>query len=328
MTNVLVGIFDPDSVWTIPPRYIDALAARFPEDAFSAAWTVEEVVASIDEIDVAFSPFVTGAAVRRARRLKWVHSSAAGVGSLLSPEMIASDIVVTNSRGVHAGVMAEHVIMMILAMLRRLPVAVRRQAEHRWAQREIYEDRPVFLMRGQRLGLVGLGAIGSEVARLALGMGMRVSAVRRRVEAPRPPGVERVYPPGELDALLAESDVVVLCPPLTPQTRGLIGARELRLMKPTALLINVGRGKLVDEPALAAELARGTIAGAGLDVVAKEPLDPASPLWDLDNVLLTPHVSTARHDFWEAVIDLFADNFVRYRAGQPLVNVVDKHAGY
>jgi phosphoglycerate dehydrogenase-like enzyme len=326
--RVLVGIFDPDSVWTIPPRYIDDLRSRFPDITFTAAWTIDEIVATIDDIDVAFSPFVTAAALKRARRLKWVHSSAAGVGGLLTPEMIASDVVVTNTRGAHAVAMAEHVIMMMLAMTRRLPVAVRRQAEGRWAQREIYEDRPVFIMRGRRMGLVGLGAIGSEVARLALAIGMRVSAVRRNVDAPKPEGIDRVYPPDRLDTLLGESDVVVLCPPLTRETRGLIGTRELRLMKPTALLINVGRGRLIDEAALAAELARGTIAGAGLDVVAKEPLDPASPLWTLDNLLLTPHVSTARHDFWEAVIDLFAKNLERFLRGEPLMNVVDKNAGY
>lgn len=326
--RVLVGVFDPDSVWTIPPRYIDDLRARFPDVTFTAAWTIPEVVDRIADVDVAFSPFVTPAALARAPRLEWVHSSAAGVGGLLTPEMIASDVIVTNTRGAHAVAMAEHVIMMMLAMRRQLPAAVRAQAERRWAQREIYEGAPVFIVRGRRMGLVGLGAIGSEVARLAAAIGMRVSAVRKRVGAPAPDGLDRVYPPERLDALLAESDVVVLCPPLTRETRGLIGARELRAMKRTALLINVGRGKLIDEAALVEALRGGTIAGAGLDVVAKEPLDPASPLWTLDNVLITPHVSTARHDFWEAVIDLFAENLKRYRAGEPLINVVDKAAGY
>jgi phosphoglycerate dehydrogenase-like enzyme len=328
--RVLVGIFDPesDSVWTIPPRYIDMLRERFPDVEFSAAWTIDEVVAGIDDIDVAFSPFVTAEAVKRARRLKWVHSSAAGVGSLLSPEMIASDVIVTNTRGAHAAAMAEHVIMMVLALARRLPTAVRAQDARRWVQREIYDDVPVYIMRGRRMGLVGLGAIGSEVARVAAGIGMRVSAVRKHVEAPRPDGVDRVYPPEALHTLLGESDVVVLCPPLTRETRGLISAPELRAMKPTALLVNVGRGKLIDEPALIEAMRARTIAGAALDVVAKEPLDPASPLWTLDNVLITPHVSTARHDFWEAVIELFAVNFERYRRGEPLLNVVDKTAGY
>lgn len=326
--HVLVGIFDADSVWTIPPQYIDGLRERFSDVRFTAAWNIDEIVARIHDVDIAFSPFVTPAALKRAPRLKWVHSSAAGVGGLLTPEMVASDVVVTNTRGAHAVVMAEHVIMMMLAMTRRLPAAVKAQKERRWVQREIYEDAPVFIMRGRRMGLIGLGAIGSEVARLAVGIGMRVSAVRKHVDAPRPDGVDRVYPPDQLDRLLAESDVVVLCPPLTRETRGLIGARELKLMKPTALLINVGRGKLIDEAALIEELRRNTIAGAGLDVVAKEPLDPASPLWTLDNVLLTPHVSTARHDFWEAVVDLFAKNLERFRAGEPLANIVDKRAGY
>jgi phosphoglycerate dehydrogenase-like enzyme len=326
--RVLVGIFDPDSVWTIPPRYVDDLRAGFPDVTFTEAWTIDEVVAGIADIDIAFSPFVTPAALQRARRLKWVHSSAAGVGSLLTPDMIASDIIVTNTRGAHAAAMAEHVIMMLLAMTRQLPLAVKAQGERRWVQREVYDTPTVFIMRGRRMGIIGLGAIGSEVAKLASAIGMRVSAVRKHVDAPRPDGVDRVYPPEQLDRLLAESDAVVVCPPLTRETRGLIGARELGLMKRTAFLINVGRGKLIDEAALVEGMRNGVIAGAGLDVVAHEPLDPASALWTLHNVLITPHVSTARHDFWEAVIEVFAKNLIRYRAGEPLVNVVDKRLGY
>jgi phosphoglycerate dehydrogenase-like enzyme len=327
--HILVGIFDDDSVWTIPPAQIERLRARFPDEVFSGAWTRDDILEKVADIDVAFSPYITPAALARAPRLKWVHSSATGVGSLLTPEMVASNVIVTNSRGVHATPMAEHVLTLMLALARKLPLAVRRQRERRWAQQEVYEGAPpVYTLRGRRLGVIGLGAIGSEVARLALAVGMRVSAVRRRVDAPHPEGLDRVYAPDQLHLLLAESHIVVVAVPLTRDTRGLIGARELRTMQPSAFLINVGRGKVIDEPALAEELAKGTIAGAALDVVAHEPLDPESPLWSLDNVLITPHVSTARHDFWDAVVDLFADNLTRYRAGQPLNNVVDKRAGY
>jgi phosphoglycerate dehydrogenase-like enzyme len=157
---------------------------------------------------------------------------------------------------------------------------------------------------------------------------MRVIALRRHPEAARPEGVEQVFGPGELHTLLGAADYVVLAAPLTPDTAGLIGSRELRLMKRDAFLINIARGKLVKEGELAAELASGTIAGAGLDVFEHEPLDPDSPLWDLPNVIITPHTSGFFEHYWEAVGDMFAANLRRFDSGEPLFNVVDKTLGY
>ena len=157
---------------------------------------------------------------------------------------------------------------------------------------------------------------------------MRVSAVRRHADRPRPPFVDDVTGPGELGTLLARADIVVLAAPLTGETRGLIGRPELRLMKRSAILVNVARGKLVSEQDLADELAAGSIAGAALDVFEREPLDPASPLWGLPNVLITPHTSGFREDYWPAVVDLFMENLRRFESGRRLMNVVDKDAGY
>ena len=264
-------------------------------------------------------------ALARAARLSWVHSPAAGVGSLLFPEMVESRVIITNSRGLHGQAMAEHVIGVSIALLRQFHVAVRSQLAHRWSRTDLSDIR---MLRGRCMGIIGLGAVGSAVATAAAALGMRVIAARRHVDRPRPSAVEAVYPPSDLPKLLAISDVVVLALPHTGETRELIGSREIRLMKRDAILVNIARGRLVRAEDLADELARGTIAGAALDVFEHEPLNEASPLWDLPNVLITPHTSGFREDYWEAAVELFAQNLGRYERGEPLLNLVDKSLGY
>jgi phosphoglycerate dehydrogenase-like enzyme len=177
--------------------------------------------------------------------------------------------------------------------------------------------------------VVGLGSIGSATARRMVALGARVIAIRREVSRPAPHGVEQVAPPARLRDLLPEADVVVVAAPQTHDTRGLIGAPELAVMRRDALLVNVSRGKLVDEAALATALVDGrTLGGAALDVFEHEPLASESPLWTLPNVLITPHMAGFRPDHWDAVTDLFADNLRRFSSGQPLRNVVNKEAGY
>jgi len=322
--TVLVAIYGQHP-WNIPAAHVGDLRRRFPHVTFTHAADEGELMAHIANADVGFLGRLKPPGLARARRLRWVHSPAAGVGSLLFPEMIASDVVITNSRGLHGSVIAEHVIGVTIALFRQLHTAVRAQTEHRWVRAELSEIRS---LRGRRMGIVGLGAVGSAVADAAAGMGMRVSATRRSVNALRPDSVEIVYPPSQLSELLATSDVVVLAAPHTEETRELIGSRELRLMKPTAILINIARGRLIREADLVRELSRGTIAGAALDVFQHEPLGASSPLWDLPNALITPHTSGFREDYWEAAVDLFAENLVRFERGEPLRNVVDKTAGY
>jgi phosphoglycerate dehydrogenase-like enzyme len=183
-------------------------------------------------------------------------------------------------------------------------------------------------LQGRTLGIVGLGAIGAKLAHLGSALGMRVIATRLHPRAERPPEVAEVMPASDLSRLLAASDIVVLAAPLTDDTRELIGAGELAVMKPTAWLINVARGKLIREKDLVEALVAGRIAGAGLDVVPHEPLDEDSALWGLPNVLITPHVAGFREDYWEAATELFCENLRRFRAGWPLLNLVDKRAGY
>jgi phosphoglycerate dehydrogenase-like enzyme len=178
------------------------------------------------------------------------------------------------------------------------------------------------------MGIVGLGAIGLELVKIAAPFGFQISAIRRRADEAPPPGVDAVWPPNRLIDLLALSDVVVLAAPHTPETKHLIGRRELAAIKPGALLVNIARGKLVDDEAVIEALRDGRLGGAALDVFTQEPLPASSPYWDLPNVIITPHTSGAMRDYWTPLVALFAENLRRFEDGEPLLNVVDKTAGY
>ena len=323
--DVLVAIFSDTEAWTIPRARVDDLRRRFPDVRFLHAESVEEMVRLIPTAEVAFTSRLTERAFDAAPALRWVHSPAAGVGSMLFPAMTASRVVISNSRGMNAVAVAEHALTLILAALRRLPEALRAQSERRWIANEL-SGLPS--LRGRTLLVAGLGAIGCELARMASGLGMRVVGTRRDTGEPLPDGVAEAHSPSALPALLPRADVVVLAAPLTAETRGMIGAAELALMKPSAWLVNVARGKLVDERALVLALERGALAGAALDVFEHEPLPSASPLWSMPNVVITPHVAGFRHDYWEAATELFAANLCSYRAGEVVANMVDKRAGY
>ena len=266
--------------------------------------------------------------IKNAKKLRWIHSPAAAVHQLLFPELINSDIVLTNARDVHGPVVAEHVIALILALAKKIPRSVRLQTRHVWGQQQLWDDKPPTReIGGATLGLLGLGSIGRETAKRATALGMRVVAVR---EHPAKGGEDlaAVYGPADLDRMLAESDYVALCAPLTPQTEGIINADRLRRMKRDACLINVSRGPLVDEAALADALRNRTIAGAALDVFSREPLPADSPFWDLENCLITPHSAAITERLWERHYAQISENLRRFLAGQPLLGVVDKKKGY
>jgi phosphoglycerate dehydrogenase-like enzyme len=271
----------------------------------------------------------------RAPQLRWVHSATAGVERVLTPASRARGLTITNARGVFSRPIAEYVMLMILAAARRLPQLLELQAERTWQPLEARELRDV------TVGIVGLGSIGSAVAALATAFGCRVIATRRRPEAgadaaggagddPFPGSVmlDRILPPDGLPELLAEADFVVLAAPLTPDTVGLIGDEAIARLKPGAWVINVARGELVDEHALARALRGGTLGGAILDTFREEPLPSTSPLYDLPNVILTPHTSWSSTRVLDRSVDLFCDNLRRFAAAEPLVNVVDPDAGY
>ncbi|MCS6801000.1 MAG: D-2-hydroxyacid dehydrogenase [Chloroflexota bacterium] len=254
--------------------------------------------------------------------LKWIQIPWAGLDQVAAAGVFERGIVVTNAKGLNARYVAEWALAAILAFAKNLPRYIRQQPAKCW------DRHPALSLEEITVGIVGLGTIGSELARRAQALGMRVIAIRRSGPAAPPPGVAWLGGPADLDRLLAEADVVVLTAPHTAETRGLIGARQLQTMKRSAYLVNVARGALVDEEALAAALREGVIAGAALDVFQTEPLPPSSPLWDLDNVILTPHVSGSYEGHFHRVLRLFIANLERYIAGQPLLNVCDPEKGY
>jgi len=284
----------------------------------------------IDDVEVLLHGFLAAGAYERllvrAPSLRWVHSAAAGVERLLTPAARARGLWITNARGVFSRPIAEYVLMMLLAVSRRLPQLLELQAERTWQPLEGRELQDV------TLGIVGFGSIGRAVAELAAPFGPRVIAMRRDVtprpdEPPLPPGVE-LRGPGAFGDLLAASDFVVLALPLTVETEDLVDDRALALMKRTAWLVNVSRGRLIVEQALVRALRDGRLGGAVLDTFRDEPLPSTSPFYDLPNVILTPHTSWSSARVLERSVDLFADNLRRFAAGEPLRNSVDAGAGY
>jgi phosphoglycerate dehydrogenase-like enzyme len=252
-------------------------------------------------------------------RLRWVHSRWAGLDGLWFPALRESDLPVTNSRGVFSRTLAEFALLAILYFSKDVPRLVRQQAQGRWEPFAVEE------LHGRSLGILGYGDIGREVARRARAFGLRILAVRRD---PAPDGLcDRSFQRGEVREMVAASDYVVLALPLTEGTRGLFGAAEIAALKPGAVLVNVGRGATVDEPALVAALQAGRLR-AGLDVFAEEPLPAESPLWRLDNVLLSPHTADRTETWLDEATAVFVANLRRFAAGQPLQNVVDKRKGY
>lgn len=326
--KILVGLYSRVAAWNIPSEYVQRLRNAFPQHQFDHATNEAEVTGLAPGADVAFMAELRPVHFAAARQLRWIHSSAAGVGNMLFPDLVHSDVVLTNSRGVSADPIAEHVVALTLALFRKFPLAFRSQAARYWSQNDMVAAPPLRHIQGARVLIIGLGSIGSACAWRFAALGAEVTGLRRRPEQSVPAGVSHVATSDRLHQLLPQADVVVISAAQTAATRGLIGRTELALMPAHAILINVSRGKLVDEAALVSALQEARIGGAGLDVFEHEPLATESPLWRLPNVIITPHMSGFRPDHWEAVTKLFADNLQRFDRGEPLHNVVDKGAGY
>jgi phosphoglycerate dehydrogenase-like enzyme len=261
-------------------------------------------------------------ALRSGAAIRWVHSLAAGVENQLTPELVESNIPFTNSRGVYKESLGEFVIAAVLFFAKDFPRMIRSREAARWDQFD------VDMINRQTMGIAGYGEIGRAAAVRAKALGMRVLASRRRPADPDDRAVDGWYTPDERQAMMAACDYVVVAAPLTPETRGLIGPAEIEAMKPTGVLINVGRGPVIDEAALVRALQNRRIRGAALDVFDTEPLPPDHPLWKLDNVLLSPHCADHTEGWLEQSVEFFLRNFRRFVAGEPLLNLVDKRAGY
>jgi len=315
--------------WNVPLWFAERLRKEFPELQVVRLTSYDGVEEQIRDAEIVITWSLRPEQMKGAQKLRWIHSPSAAVHQLLFQEVVNSDIVITNGRDVHGPVVAEHVIAMIFALARKLPQASRFQQKRVWGQEELWHSRPhPREVAGATLGLVGLGGIGRTAARHASALGMRVIAVREHPEKGSPEGVEQVFASSQLDTLLAESDYVVLAAPVTSATHNLIDAARLATMKPDACLINVSRGQLVDEAALAQALRDNKIGGAALDVFVEEPLPASSPLWEFENVLITPHTAGLTGKQWERQYTLVAENLRRYLNHQPLLAVVDKEKGY
>jgi phosphoglycerate dehydrogenase-like enzyme len=297
-----------------------AVERAFPDREYVVFPDAEGFLAGIGEVEVLLALQPPRGHWQEARQLRFIQMSGAGVDSLLPAPDLPAGVRLANARGVHEPEMPEFVVAMVLALAKRLPQAVAQQARREW---RMFAGRR---LAGSTVGILGLGAIGQSVARRLAALGMRVIGTRRG-GAPLD-GVDAVYGPDETDAVLLEAQVLVVLLPLTPETRGLLDARALALLPPRALLVNVARGGIVDEVALAAALRDGSLAGAAVDVFEEEPLPPESPLWDAPGCLVTPHVAGLTRDYMERVAELFVANLRRLDAGEPLHNEIDPRRGY
>ncbi len=312
---------------SMAPEDLDELRRTAPNLRLIAGVSREEALRLAPQVDGVEGRYCTAEFLRAAAKLRWVQATSAGVERLLAlPELRDNDrIVLTNMKAVHGPTIADHAFAMLLVLTRRLDVYLDPARHGQW-NRDVPGAEPIAL-EGRTLLVVGLGGIGTEVARRGKGFGMRVLAIRRS-DTPPPAFVDRQAGPAALSELLPEADVVVVCVPLTAETRGLIGEREFSLFKPGSFLVNVARGEIVDTEALANALSAGRLAGACLDVTDPEPLPPEHRLWDMPNVLITPHVSGRSALSDERRRTLALANLRRFASGEPLLNVVDKDAGY
>ena len=299
-------------------------------DGDGAPLPTSSALAAIARAEAYFGFGISRPLFLAAPMLRWVHSAAAGVGNALSPELIASDVILTNSAGIHAVPIAEYTVGAALHFLRGLDVALAQQRSGTWSKQFFVADEsPLRELGSCRVVIVGAGGLGTAIAQRMQAFGAECVGVRRRPAEGVPPGFSRVTGLSEIDRELPGADILVLAAPLTPETKGLMSRERLDLLPRHCVLVNVARGALVDEGALAEALAAGRIRGAALDVFLSEPLAADSPLWQLRNALLTPHISPVSPGrFWPRQIELFLDNWDRYLRGGPLRNIVDKHAGY
>ncbi len=304
----------------------DAQLARIRAAAGDATVVVATETAAmrqeVRDADVVFGNFDADL-FERGGQLRWVQTLGAGVDGLLFEDFARSDIILTSEKGFVGPHLAEHAFALLLALTRGIARSIR---EHTWENRWSIRSG-CWELTDRTLGIVGLGGTGREVAWRGAAFGMRLLAVDPEA-VERPPHVDAVWPMDRFHYLLSESDAVIICAPLTPETRGLFDRQAFAAMKPTSVLVNVTRGAIVDDAALLEALRERRIAGAGLDVTPIEPLPPDHPLWTMDNVVITPHVAGASPRRMDRVVDLFCRNLEVFRKGLPLESVIDKTKGY
>lgn len=326
--KILIAHYHSFELWHAPAWIRERLQCDFPGHAFLQLQNYDRVPEEIADTDVFIGWSLRPEQFLAGKKLRWIHSPAAAVHQLMFPELVRSNVLLTNSTGIHGPVVAEHAIAVLLALAKRLPQAMCYQARREWAQDQLWHEQP----RPREVAdatvlVIGMGGIGREFTVRAKALGMKVLAVREN-PGKGAEGADSVFGQERIDELLPQADYVLLCTPVTQETTGIINRSRLGRMRQDACLINVARGPLIDEAALLEALQQERIAGAALDVFNEEPLPADSPFWSLPNVLITPHTAAVTERLWERHYRLIAENLKRFLAGHPLLNQVDKGRGY
>ncbi len=320
INKVVVGV----DIWE---ANVEAVRQRFPEIDIVLEPDAGKVVDQLADADAYTGFRLSAEQLDAAPRLKWVHSLSAGVEQWLDSGIDERNLLLTNSSGVHATNISEHVFAMMLAFARQLPLLLEAQQRHKWRDNETFDEH-VFELDCQKLIIVGTGAIGAAVALRAKAFNMTTVGVRRNPTRETVPNIDEQVSIEEMHSHLGDADHVVICLPMTAETKGLFNAEVIAAMKPGAHIFNIGRGGIIDQDALIDALRSGHIGGAGLDVTTPEPLPEDSPLWDLPNVIITAHTSGNTPKYGERALSLFGDILERLRDGREPINVVDPTAGY
>ena len=327
-TKLVICVWHPFTEWRPKPAIAEAIRKRWPEMRVLHLPNYDGLPKELPDSDIFVGYSLRAEQLKAASKLKWIHSTAAGVAQLVYPELRDSGILVTNPSGIFSVPMAEHTMGLLLALARNFPDSVRHQDHAHWSQQELW-DKPQHLteINGKVLLIVGYGSIGREVAKRARAFEMRVWGVTRSGEGDRT-HAEKIFAAAKLREALPEADYVLIAAPETAETRHLMGATEIAKMKRGARLINVGRGSLLDEAALLRALESGALGGAAIDVAKLEPLPAESPLWKAPNLLITPHTSGVSDRLWDRQAGVLLELLERWFDGRELFNRVDFARGY
>jgi phosphoglycerate dehydrogenase-like enzyme len=327
-TKLVICVWHPFTEWRPKPLMAEAIRKRWPKMRVLHLPNYDHLPGELPDTDIFIGYSLRPKQLTEAKKLKWIHSTAAGVAQLMYPELRDSGILVTNPSGIFSVPMAEHTIGLLLALARNFPDSVRHQDGCDWGQQEIW-DKPQHLteLNGHALLIVGFGSIGREIARRAKAFEMRVWGLTRSGKGDQMLA-EKIFAADRLNEVLSEADYIVISAPETAETKHLIGSAQIARMKRGARLINVGRGSLLDEAALISALESGALGGAALDVTSTEPLPPESPLWKAPNLLLTPHTSGLSDRLWHRQTALLMDLLERWFDGREMFNQIDFARGY
>jgi phosphoglycerate dehydrogenase-like enzyme len=326
-TKLTICVWHPFSEWRPPASLASAIRSRWPAMRVVHLPNYDRLSQELPDTDIFVGYSLRPKQLAGAKKLKWIHSTAAGVAQLVYPELRDSGITVTNASGIFSVPMAEHTIGLLIALARNFPDSVRHQDRAVWSQQQLWDVHPLTELHGKLLLIVGYGSIGHELARGAKAFDMRVWGVSRTGKGDAALA-EKIVPVSQLREVLPHADYVVISAPETPETHHLIGAEELALLKPTAYLLNVARGSLLDQSALMAALEKRKMAGAALDVTDPEPLPADHPLWRAPNLFLTPHTSAISDRLWSRQTALLLDLLQRWFESRELFNLVDLSRGY